>query len=90
MKLDQATIARLAEHLETCELEARDTLKITDEFPDMDWEDAYAIQDTIKARKLARGTRIVGLKAGLSALVNALTQHGESPCRGKPRPRSRR
>ena len=45
MKLDQATIARLAEHLETCELEARDTLKITDEFPDMDWEDAYAIQD---------------------------------------------
>jgi hypothetical protein len=49
MKLDQATIARLAEHLESCELEARDTLKITDEFPDMDWEDAYAIQDTIKA-----------------------------------------
>lgn len=67
MKLDQATIARLAEHLETCELEARDTLKITDEFPDMDWDDAYAIQNEIRRRKLARGARVIGLKAGLTS-----------------------
>lgn len=67
MKLDQATVARLAEHLETCELQARDTPKITDEYPDMDWDDAYAIQDEIRRRKLARGARIVGLKAGLTS-----------------------
>lgn len=67
MKLDQATVARLAEHLETCELQARDTPKITDEHPDMDWDDAYAIQDEIRRRKLARGARIVGLKAGLTS-----------------------
>jgi 2-oxo-3-hexenedioate decarboxylase len=82
MKLDQATIARLAEHLETCELEARDTPKITDEFPDMDWEDAYAIQDSIRARKLARGTRIVGLKAGLTSYAKMKQMGVDTPCFG--------
>ena len=67
MKLDQATIAQLAEHLENCELQAKDTPKITDAHPDMDWDDAYAIQDEIRRRKLARGARIVGLKAGLTS-----------------------
>ncbi|MDB5727081.1 MAG: dmpH, partial [Noviherbaspirillum sp.] len=47
MKLDQATIAALAEQLESCELQARDTTKITDAHPDMDWDDAYAIQGEI-------------------------------------------
>jgi 2-oxo-3-hexenedioate decarboxylase len=67
MKLDAATIAALAEHLENCELQARDTPKITDEHPDMDWEDAYAIQFEIQRRKIARGHRVVGLKAGLTS-----------------------
>lgn len=67
MKLDHATVLSLAEHLETCELEAHDTLKITDEYPDMDWEDAYAIQYAIRARKQARGDKVVGLKAGLTS-----------------------
>ncbi|MDD2949138.1 MAG: 4-oxalocrotonate decarboxylase, partial [Rugosibacter sp.] len=67
MNLDKATIAKLAEHLETCELEARDTPKITDEYPHMDFEDAYAIQEAIKQRKIARGTRITGFKAGLTS-----------------------
>lgn len=67
MALNQATIERLAELLENCQREARDTLKITDEHPDMDWEDAYAIQDAILARKLSRGARVVGLKAGLTS-----------------------
>lgn len=67
MKLDRNTIEKLAERLETCELEARDTLKITDEHPDMDWDDAYAIQDEIRRRKVARGAKIVGLKAGLTS-----------------------
>ncbi len=33
----------------------------------MDWDDAYAIQDVILQRKLARGARVVGLKAGLTS-----------------------
>lgn len=67
MKLDTHTIAGLAEHLETCELQARDTPKITDEHPGMDWDDAYAIQDEILRRKLSRGARLIGLKAGLTS-----------------------
>jgi 2-keto-4-pentenoate hydratase len=67
MALDAPTIAGLAEHLETCELQARDTPKITDEHPGMDWDDAYAIQDEILRRKLVRGARLIGLKAGLTS-----------------------
>jgi 2-oxo-3-hexenedioate decarboxylase len=82
MKLDQATIARLAEHLENCELNAQDTLKITDDHPDMDWDDAYAIQDEIRRRKMARGTRIVGLKAGLTSYAKMKQMGVETPCFG--------
>ncbi|VTU46630.1 2-hydroxyhexa-2,4-dienoate hydratase (plasmid) [Variovorax sp. SRS16] len=67
MKLDPRTIAALAEHLESCEREARDTPKITDEYPQMDWDDAYAIQNEIRRRKIARGHRVIGLKAGLTS-----------------------
>ena len=67
MALDKKTIAGLAEHLETCELQAFDTPKITDEHPGMDWDDAYAIQDEILHRKLSRGARLIGLKAGLTS-----------------------
>lgn len=67
MALDAKTIAALAEHLESCQLQAQDTLKITDDHPGMDWDDAYAIQAEILARKLARGERLAGLKCGLTS-----------------------
>ncbi len=67
MALDKNTIAGLAEQLENCQLQARDTTKITDDHPGMDWDDAYAVQDEILRRKLARGGRMVGYKAGLTS-----------------------
>jgi 2-oxo-3-hexenedioate decarboxylase len=82
MKLDNATILRLAEHLETCELEARDTTKITDEHPEMDWEDAYAIQYAIRDRKLSRGDKVVGLKAGLTSRAKMKQMNVEDPVFG--------
>lgn len=82
MNLDRTTIALLAERLENCELEARDTTKITDDHPDMDWEDAYAVQDAIRARKLARGARIVGLKAGLTSRAKMKQMGVEDPVFG--------
>lgn len=69
MKLDAATIAELAAHLETAEREARDVTKITDDHPAMDWDDAYAIQGAIRARKEARGDRVTGMKAGLTSFA---------------------
>lgn len=82
MNLDKATIDQLAEYLENCQLQARDTPKITDQHPDMDWEDAYAIQDEIRRRKLARGARIVGLKAGLTSYAKMKQMGVEVPCFG--------
>ena len=67
MALDNKTLDQLAEHLHNCQLKAQDTPKITDDHPDMDWDDAYAIQDRILAAKLARGARIAGYKAGLTS-----------------------
>jgi len=67
MALNASTLDQLAEHLETCQLQVHDTTKITNDYPAMDWDDAYAIQDRILARKLARGARVVGYKAGLTS-----------------------
>jgi len=67
MNLHQDTILQLAEHLESAELQARDVTKITDDYPNMDWDDAYAIQEEIRRRKEARGQKTVGLKCGLTS-----------------------
>jgi len=69
MNLTQETIQQLAEHLENAELQREAVRKITDAHPEMDWDDAYAIQDAIRARKEARGTRIAGLKMGLTSFA---------------------
>jgi 2-oxo-3-hexenedioate decarboxylase len=82
MALDKSTIEQLAEHLENCELQARDTHKITDDHPGMDWDDAYAIQDCILARKLARGGRLVGYKAGLTSHAKMKQMGIETPVFG--------
>lgn len=67
MALDPSTIEELALHLDGAERDARAVHKITDDFPDMDWDDAYAIQDAIRELKQARGVRIAGLKMGLTS-----------------------
>ncbi len=82
MKLSREVIEQLAIRLENCELEAKDTPKITDDHPDMDWDDAYAIQDEIKRRKIARGNHIVGLKAGLTSHAKMKQMGVETPVFG--------
>ena len=72
----------MAEHLENAELEARDVTKITDEHPDMDWDDAYAIQDEIRRRKEARGNKTAGLKCGLTSFAKMKQMGVETPVFG--------
>ncbi len=67
MALSTTTIQQLARHLDHCQSSVQDTLKITDDHPTMDWDDAYAIQDAMRAMQLSRGARIVGYKAGLTS-----------------------
>ena len=80
--LSPEVVEELAEHLENAELEARDVVKITDAHPTMDYEDAYNIQDAIKARKLARGCSLSGLKMGLTSSAKMKQMGVEDPIRG--------
>ncbi len=82
MQLDKDTIEKLAAHLEAAELNAHDVTKITDDHPGMDWEDAYAIQYAIRARKLARGGKLAGLKMGLTSLAKMKQMGVEQPIYG--------
>lgn len=68
MTLAAADIAMLAERVDQAALNRTAIAKITNEFPEMDWQDAYAIQDALKARVEARGHDCSLLfKAGLTS-----------------------
>ena len=82
MTLSEDVIASLAEHVENAELKRAPITKITDQHPDMDWEDAYAIQYAIRQRKLDRGTRIAGLKMGLTSYAKMKQMGVETPVFG--------
>lgn len=80
--LSPETVEQLAEHLENAELEASDVTKITDDYPDMDFEDAYDIQWAIRRRKEARGNKIVGMKMGLTSWAKMAQMGVKEPCYG--------
>jgi 2-oxo-3-hexenedioate decarboxylase len=82
MALNRKEIEALAAHLEAAELEARDVTKITDDYPKMDWADAYDIQDEIRRRKEANGHKTVGLKAGLTSFAKMKQMGVDVPCFG--------
>lgn len=82
MTLDNDTIQQLAAHLENAELSATAVTKITDAHPTLDWDDAYAIQAAIRARKESRGHRIAGMKAGLTSRAKMKQMGVETPCFG--------
>lgn len=75
-------IEQLAEHLENAELNAQDVTKITNDYPDMSFDDAYDIQWAIRRRKEARGHKIVGLKMGLTSWAKMKQMDVENPCYG--------
>jgi|Deesub1362B_J571_1020462.scaffolds.fasta_scaffold00795_9 2-oxo-3-hexenedioate decarboxylase len=66
MGIDERKIKEIAEHLDRCELERRETDKITDEY-EITLEEAYVIQDELKRRKISRGHKIIGYKIGLTS-----------------------
>lgn len=82
MKLNQNQIAELAEYLESAHVNLREVTKITDRYPDVDIDDAYAIQDAVRARKLARGEQVVGLKVGLTSYAKMRQMGVETPIYG--------
>lgn len=82
MSLSSAQVSLLAQRLDDCAVQARDTLKITDDHPDMTWEDAYAVQDALRQLQIGRGARIVGYKAGLTSFAKMKQMGVEDPVFG--------
>ncbi len=80
--LSQAQIDELAVYLEDCELEAKEATKVTDRYPDMDFDDAYAVQYAIRRRKLDRGNSLAGLKVGLTSRAKMKQMGVETPIYG--------
>lgn len=80
--LTQQQVEQLAEHLENAELQAKEVTKITDDYPDMTYRDAFDIQWEIRRRKEERGNRIVGMKMGLTSWAKMSQMGVEHPCYG--------
>ncbi len=83
MNLTQTEVALLAERVDNAALTRTAIAKITDEFPQMDWQDAYAIQDALKARVEARGQDCSLLfKAGLTSRAKMVQMGVSEPVFG--------
>lgn len=57
----------IGEELLACEAERRDREPFTDEWPELDVDTGYRIQDANLAKRLARGEKLVGVKLGLTS-----------------------
>ncbi|AJD47817.1 hydratase/decarboxylase [Alcanivorax sp. S71-1-4] len=82
MSLTREQIEQLADHVEQAELQAHDITKITDDYPDMTFSDAYDVQWEIRRRKIERGARIVGMKMGLTSRAKMQQMGVETPIYG--------
>jgi len=82
MALDTQVIDQLAHHCEQAEVEAHEITKITDDYPEMTYEDAYDIQWKVRENKEKRGTKIVGMKMGLTSQAKMRQMGVDNPCYG--------
>jgi 2-oxo-3-hexenedioate decarboxylase len=82
MVLTPEIAMRLAARLDQAETGAQDLTKITDDYPEMDWSDAYAVQYALRAIKLARGHKLAGLKMGLTSRAKMLQMGVDTPIFG--------
>ena len=57
----------VAAELLACEAERRDREPFTDDWPELDVDTAYRIQDANLEKRLARGEAVVGVKLGLTS-----------------------
>lgn len=70
--LDADTIRTLANRVIGAQDGAYTIGKLTDEFPSLTHEDGYAVQDELVRRWVARGERVIGMKAGLTSKAKML------------------
>lgn len=69
----------IADELLRCEDARTDREPFTDDWPDLDVETAYRIQDLTLARRVERGEKVVGVKLGLTSRAKQQTMGVDSP-----------
>ncbi len=79
MALSPEMIETLATRLENAYEKATAIPKITDEYPDLTIDEAFAIQYRLRERKIAQGHKIVGLKMGLTSWAKMKQMGVSSP-----------
>ncbi|RXT14011.1 2-keto-4-pentenoate hydratase [Ammoniphilus sp. CFH 90114] len=67
MNLTQGVDTEIVDYLLSAEKECREVVKITDQYPNLTFEEAYAIQEKLIQRKEQEGARRIGLKLGLTS-----------------------
>lgn len=82
MTLTMDTADALAERLDTAAVERQAVDKITNDYPDLTWPQAYEIQDALKARQLARGEVEAGLKMGFTSRAKMAQMGVSDPING--------
>lgn len=73
------TADSVAAELIRCEDERVDREPFTDDWPDLDVETAYQIQDLSLAQRTARGEQVIGVKLGLTSRAKQQTMNVDSP-----------
>ena len=67
MSLSKSLVTKLVETIERAELDHTAIAKLTDTYPELTIQDAYTVQRDLRRRRLERGARLVGFKAGLTS-----------------------
>ncbi len=67
MNLTQGLDEEIVNYLLSAEKECREITKITDQYPNLTFEEAYLIQEKLLQRKEHEGARRIGLKLGLTS-----------------------
>ncbi len=82
MELSAATVTQIADVVDAAQRHGREMTKLTDTFPDLDVEGAYAVQGEICRRWEAEGRHISGYKAGLTSTAKMLQMGVTAPVFG--------
>jgi 2-oxo-3-hexenedioate decarboxylase len=82
MPLSSSNVAELAQLLDTAARAGRAVPKLTDAEPQLSMDDAYDVQWALRARRIAAGAKLTGLKMGLTSRAKMKQMGVESPIYG--------
>jgi 2-oxo-3-hexenedioate decarboxylase len=82
MTLTQENVTLLAERLERARSDKAPIVKITQDYPELSWSDAYVIQDRLRAIQQDAGLGVAGLKMGFTSRAKMAQMGVKDPING--------